>query len=99
MSIMDKVEAKLRVDHGTAERGQLGTNTIIGAFILVVIGMALVFALDIFDTSIGTPSDSSLSTSQESMLSGFSSLSDLIEPIVVVAGVVVLIGLIRRVQG
>jgi hypothetical protein len=98
MSIKDRVQAKLFADHGTADRGQLGTGTIIAAFLLVVIGMALVFVLDIFDGSIGTPTDSSLSQSQDSMLAGFSSLSDLIEPIVVIAGVAVIIGVVRRVQ-
>lgn len=98
MTLKDRLTAKLVADHGTADRAQLGTGTIIAAFLLVVIGMALVFVLDIFDTAIGTPSDSSLSQSQDSMLSGFSSLSDLIEPIVVIAGVAVIIGVVRRVQ-
>lgn len=98
MSIRDKCSAKLERDHGTADRGQLGLSTIIAGFILVVAGVALVYVLDVFDDSIGSPSNTALSESQEGMLSGFSALSGLIEPILVIAGVVVILGLIRRVQ-
>lgn len=83
---------------GTGNRAQLGLPTIIAAFILVVAGIAIVFVLDIFNNAIGTPSSSALSTSQDNMLSGFSSLADLVEPILVIAGVVIILGLIRRVQ-
>lgn len=82
-----------------ADRGQLGTGTIISGFTLVVVGIALVYALGIFNTSIGTPSNSALSQSQGSMLDGFAALSGLVEPILVIAGVVVILALIRRVRG
>lgn len=80
------------------ERGQLGLQTIIAAFTLVVAGVALVYVLDIFNNSIGTPSNTALSESQGGMLDGFAALSGLVEPILVIAGVVVILGLIRRVR-
>ena len=100
MSLKDRLEARLQRTHGRGldDRGQLGLQTIIAGFILVVAGVALVYVLDVFDNSIGTPTDTGLSESQDSMFSGFEALSGLIEPILVIAGVVVILGLIRRVQ-
>lgn len=98
MSPKDRLDARLERTHGTSDRGQLGLNTIIAAFSLVVIGTALVYALGVFNESIGTPESSQLSTAQQSMFDGFAALAGFIEPLLIVAGVVVLLGLIRRVQ-
>jgi len=100
MSLKDRVNERLKRTHGRGldDRGQLGLNTIIAAFTLVVIGVALLFALDTFDQSMGSPESSQLSQSEQSMFDGFSALADFVEPILIIAGVVVLIGLIRRVQ-
>jgi len=56
------------------------------------------WAVDEFDQSVGTPSSSSLSTAQGDILSGFSSMVSLVEPLLLIAIGVVIIGLIRRVQ-
>lgn len=98
MSPKDRLDARLERTHGTSDRGQLGLNTIIAAFSLVVIGVALVYALSVFEDSIGTPQNSQLSQSQQSMFDGFAALAGFIEPLLIIAGVVVLLGLIRRVQ-
>ncbi len=98
MSLKDRLDARLQRDHGTADRGQLGLQTIIAGFVLVVAGVALVYVLDVFDDSIGSPDNTQLSESQQSMFDGFATLSGLVEPILVIAGVVVILGLIRRVQ-
>lgn len=98
MSLKDRLDAQLEQSHGTDDRGQLGLNTVIAGFILVVAGVALVYVLDVFNDSIGTPSNTGLSESQQSMFDGFATLSGLVEPILVIAGVVVILGLIRRVQ-
>lgn len=97
MSLKDRLDEQLGQTHGDT-RGQLGLNTIIAGFILVVAGVALVYVLDVFNDSIGTPTNTGLSESQQSMFQGFSTLSGLVEPILVIAGVVVILGLIRRVQ-
>lgn len=96
--MLDRLKRRLERTHGTADRGQLGLQTIIAGFVLVVAGVALVFVLDIFDGAIGTPTNTALSESQEGMFNGYSTLADLVEPILVIAGVVVILGLIRRVQ-
>jgi len=98
MSLKDRLERQLERTHGTSDRGQLGLNTVIAGFILVVAGVALVYVLDVFNESIGTPTDPELNNSQQSMFDGFATLSGLVEPILVIAGVVVILGLIRRVQ-
>ncbi|MDR9380899.1 MAG: hypothetical protein RI560_04410 [Natronomonas sp.] len=101
MSLRDRLNERLMQTHGLTidDRGQLGLNTIIAAFSLVVIGVALVYALDVFSGSIGNPQNSQLSQSQASMYDGFAALAGFIEPLLIIAGVVVLLGLIRRVQG
>ena len=100
LGVFNELDARLKRTHGHGldNRGQLGTNTIIAAFMLVVVGAALIFALDTFSQSMGTPQNSALSQSQDSMYSGFSNLADLVPAILIIAGIVVLIGLIRRVQ-
>lgn len=80
------------------DRGQLGFQTLIAAFVIVITGMAVILVLDKFDASLGTPSNNDLSNSSNNLLSGFSSMVDIIEPLLLVAIVVVVIALVRRVQ-
>lgn len=82
----------------SVDRGQLGFQTLIAAFVIVITGMAVILVLDKFDASLGTPSDGNLSQSSDNLLSGFSSMVDIIEPLLLVAIVVVVISLVRRVQ-
>lgn len=97
MSLKDRLDEQLERTHGDT-RGQLGFNTIVAGFILVVAGVSLVYVLDVFNSSIGSPDNAELNNSQQSMFDGFATLSGLVEPILVIAGVVVILGLIRRVQ-
>lgn len=83
---------------GMNRRGQLGLGTILAAFVVVVAAMVIVLVVDEFDQSLGDPSSSSLSTASNDVLSGFSSMTSLIEPLLLVAIGIVIIGLIRRVQ-
>lgn len=94
-----QVEGAAKSIAGTphAERGQLGFQTLVAAFIVVITGMAVVLVLDKFDASLGTPSNNDLSNSSGNLLTGFSSMVDLIEPLLLIAIVVVLIALVRRV--
>jgi hypothetical protein len=79
-------------------RGQLGIGTVLAAFVLVVAAMVIILVVDKFDQSLGDPSSSSLSTASNDVLSGFSSMASLLEPLFLVAIGIVIIGLIRRVQ-
>jgi hypothetical protein len=79
-------------------RGQLGLGTILAAFVVVIATFVVLIVVDEFDQSVGTPSSSSLSTAQGDILSGFSSMVSLVEPLLLIAIGVVIIGLIRRVQ-
>jgi len=80
-------------------RGQLGLGTILAAFTIVIAAFLVLIVVDSFNSSLGDPSSSQLSSSQSSILSGFASMMDLIGPLLLVAIVVVIIGLIRRIQG
>lgn len=94
----DAVEQAIGLsDFTTDNRGQLGFQTLVAAFIVVITGLAVVLVLDKFDASLGTPSNTDLSNSSTSLLSGFASMVDLIEPLLLIAIVVVLIALVRRV--
>lgn len=79
-------------------RGQLGLPTLLAAFVVVVAAMVIVLVVDKFDQSLGTPNSSALSTANNDILSGFGSMASLIEPLLLIAIGVVIIGLIRRVQ-
>lgn len=83
---------------GMNNRGQLGLGTILAAFVVVIATFVVLIVVDEFDQSVGTPSSSSLSTAQNDILSGFSSMVSLVEPLLLIAIGVVIIGLIRRVQ-
>ena len=79
-------------------RGQLGLGTILAAFTVVIAAFVVLIVVDTFDQSTGTPSSSSLSNAQGDILSGFGSMMSLIQPLLLIAIGVVIIGLIRRVQ-
>ena len=80
-------------------RGQHGLGTILAAFVVVIATFVVIIVVDEFDQSIGTPESSQLNDSQTSILDGFASMTGLIEPLLLIAIGVVIIGLIRRVQG
>jgi uncharacterized membrane-anchored protein len=80
------------------DRGQLGLGTVLAALVVVIAVSLAVIVVDRFDASLGDPSSSSLSTAQNDVLSGFSDMTSLIGPLLLVAIAVVIIGLIRRVQ-
>jgi len=80
------------------ERAQLGLSTILAAFVVVIAAFVVLIVVDTFDGAVGTPSSSSLSSAQGDILSGFGSMISLIEPLLLIAIGVVIIGLIRRVQ-
>jgi len=92
-----QTERKAMAMGGNA-RGQLGLGTILAAFVVVIATFVVLIVVDEFDQSVGTPSSSSLSTAQGDILSGFSSMVSLVEPLLLIAIGVVIIGLIRRVQ-
>lgn len=83
---------------GGDSRGQLGLQTVLAALVVVIAVSLAVIVVDRFDNSLGTPSSSALSSSQNDVLSGFSDMTSLIGPLLLVAIAVVIIGLIRRVQ-
>ena len=82
-----------------SSRGQLGLGTILAAFTVVIASFLVLIVVDSFNSSLGSPSSAELSSSQTSILDGFSGMMDLIGPLLLVAIVVVIIGLIRRIQG
>jgi len=82
-----------------SSRGQLGLGTILAAFTVVIASFLVLIVVDSFNDSLGDPSSSELSSSQTSILDGFASMMDLIAPLLLVAIVVVIIGLVRRIQG
>lgn len=81
----------------SAQRGQLGLQTVLAAFVVVIAAFVVVIVLDEFNSSIGTPSNESLNASKGDLLSGFASMVSLIEPLLLIGIGVVIISLIRRV--
>ena len=94
-----KVEAAAMHMSGSKDRGQLGLGTILAAFVVAIAAMVVILVLDRFDTSLGDPTNSDLGNSSDSILGGFADMTDLIGPLFLLAIGVVIIGLIRRVQG
>jgi hypothetical protein len=94
-----KVEATAMHMSGRTDRGQLGLGTILAAFVVAIAAMVVILVLDRFDTSLGDPTNSDLGNSSDSILGGFADMTDLIGPLFLLAIGVVIIGLIRRVQG
>lgn len=80
------------------QRGQLGFQTVLAALIVVVGASLAVIVVDRFDTSLGSPSSSALSESQNDILTGFADMASLIGPLLLVGIAVVIIGLLRRAQ-
>lgn len=80
------------------EAGQLGLQTILAALVIVIASSLAVIVVDQFDQSLGDPSSSDLSTAQNDVLSGFSDMTSLVGPLLLVAIAVVIIGLVRRVS-
>lgn len=91
------ITRELAMKRGRA-RGQLGLGTVLAAFVLVIAAMVVLIVVDRFDSSLGTPSSSSLSTAEGDILTGFADMTSLIGPLLLIAIGVVIIGLIRRVQ-
>lgn len=83
---------------GGSDRGQLGLQTVLAALTVVIAASLAVIVVDQFDESLGDPSSSSLSTAQNDVLQGFSDMTSLIGPLLLVSIAVVIIGLIRRVS-
>lgn len=79
-------------------RGQLGLGTILAAFVVVIATFVVIIVVDEFNESLGTPESTQLDNSSQSILDGFASMTSLIEPLLLIAIGVVIIGLIRRVQ-
>lgn len=77
---------------------QIGLQTVLAALVLVIATSLAVIIVDKFDSNLGTPSSSSLSQAQSDVLGGFSTMTSLIGPLLLVAISVVIIGLIRRVS-
>lgn len=80
------------------ERGQLGLGTLTAAFIVVLTAFVILIVVDTFQSSTGTPESSQLSTAQGDILSGFASMMSLIEPLLLIAIGVVIIGLVQRLR-
>lgn len=83
-------------DMGT--RGQLGLRSVLAALVLVIAASLAVIVVDKFDDSAGNVSNTNLSTAQQDVLQGFSDMTSLIGPLLLVSIAIVIIGLIRRVQ-
>lgn len=80
------------------DRGQLGFQTVIAALVVVIAASLAVIVVDQFDTTLGSPSSSSLSDAQASVISGFGDMASLIGPLLLVGIAVVIISLLRRTQ-
>jgi len=91
-----QIGAKTR--HMADSRGQLGLGTVLAALVVVIAVSLAVIVVDRFDQSLGTPDSTALSQSQQDVLTGFSDMTSLIGPLLLVAIAVVIIGLIRRVS-
>lgn len=87
------------VETRAEKRGQIGFRQVVAALILVVVASVAVLVVDKFDGAVGNDvQSSSLSSSQDSILSGFADMAELIGPLLLVAIAIVIIGLVRRVQ-
>lgn len=75
------------------------TQTIITGLVIVIVASLAVIVVDRFDQSLGDPSSSSLSTAQNDVLSGFSDMTSLVGPLLLVLIAVVIIGVVQRIRG
>lgn len=90
--------AQLPSQFAADERGQLGLQTILAALVVVIASSLAVIVVDQFDQSLGDPQSSDLSVAQNDVLGGFSDMTSLVGPLLLVAIAVVIIGLVRRVS-
>jgi hypothetical protein len=74
-------------------------QTIITGLVIVIVASLAVIVVDQFDQSLGDPSSSALSSSQNNILEGFSDMADLIGPLLLVLIAAVIIGVIQRLRG
>lgn len=81
-----------------ANRGQLGFSTVIAAAVVVVAVFVVIIVVDNLDQSLGDPQSSELNNSSNDVLAGFSDMTSLIGPMLIVAIAVVIISLVRRTQ-
>lgn len=81
-----------------ADRGQVGFQTVLAVVSVFVLAMVAVVVADNLDSSIGTPSNTALSTAQNDIITGFGDMASLIGTLFIIAIVVVIIFQIRRVN-
>jgi len=74
------------------------TQTIITGLVVVITASLAVIVVDRFDQSLGDPSSSDLSTAQNDVLSGFSDMTSLIGPLLLVLIAVVIVGVVQRIR-
>lgn len=81
-----------------ADRGQVGFQTLLAVTTVFVLAMVAVVVADNLDTSIGSPTNTALSTAENDIITGFGDMASLIGVLFIVAIVVVIIFQLRRVQ-
>lgn len=81
------------------DRGQVGFQTILAVVATFVLAMVGVVVADNIDASIGSPTNTALSTAQNDIIVGFGDMASLIGVLFIVAIVVTIIFQLRRVQG
>lgn len=79
------------------DKAQLGLQTVLAGLVVVIAATLAVIVVDKFDSSLGTPADSNLSSAQNDILSGFADMASLIGPLLLVGIAAVIIFQIRRV--
>lgn len=82
----------------SSDRGQVGFQTVLAVVSVFVLAMVAVVVADNLDSSIGTPSNTALSTAQNDIITGFGDMASLIGTLFIIAIVVVIIFQIRRVN-
>jgi len=87
-------------DLGGGVRGRVRqTSTVITGLVIVITASLAVIVVDQFDQSLGTASSSQLASAQDSVLSGFADMVDLIGPLLLVLIAVVIVGVVQRLRG
>jgi hypothetical protein len=87
-------------DLGGGVRGRVRqTSTVITGLVIVITASLAVIVVDQFDQSLGTASSTELSNAQDSVLSGFADMVDLIGPLLLVLIAVVIVGVVQRLRG
>lgn len=75
------------------------TQTVITGLVIVITASLAVIVVDRFDSSLGTPQSTQLSTAQNDVLGGFSDMVSLIGPLLLVLIAVVIVGVVQRLRG